>query len=176
MNERARHILQPGETVLWEGKPEKEAPLSRQACMFHLMHALIMAALALLTGLASGSWLAALTVLGMLAVLLLLSLLDTAGRNRRYLRSASYLVTDRRVLVCQPREGDGLLVVQQKMNLADVTRLRIVREGSGLASIYFLPMDRSPWSWHAFLYIADAQGVAEIISNQQGDGGKGGAG
>lgn len=153
-------LLHDGETVLWEGRPEKRLlPPRRDMLLILLAYALISLFLIPWNG---GSWDAFLISMGFWGFFSLLFLPVFLITNHRRAAREIYLLTDRRVMtVVMESKGPALRDVRL---LRKLNRLSIQREGRGASTIYIGPQTR--FEHYDWLFVTDGEAVAEKIRNR----------
>ena len=153
------HLLHEGETILWEGKPDKRLlPPRRMLLTFLLILAVVVVGIPW----ASDAWdsLPALLAImgGFMLFFLLLMMIEVRLRVRREI----YLLTDRRAMTVV-HESDGPALRDVKL-LRNIDRISVQREGKGCATIYIGPQTR--FEHYDWLFVPEGEAVADLMRSQ----------
>lgn len=130
-----RPELQPGEQLLWTGRPGRSRNVTRASGPFGgmLVFIAIFAVVGVTQGLHSGQSLANLTPLALFVGLMLWNFLRPMRRARTPVRNVFYAVTDERVLLLVDGEERSLHAVE----LSDIPAIEKRERGNGSGSIIF---------------------------------------
>lgn len=150
------HLLHEGETILWEGRPEKRLlPTRRMLLTFLLILAVVVVGIPW----ASDSWESLPALLAIMGGFMLFFLLLLTIEVRLRIAREIYLLTDRRAMIVV-RESKGFALRDVKL-LRNLDRISVQREGKGCATIYIGPQTR--FEHYDWLFVPDGENVAELI-------------
>ena len=154
-------LLHAGETILWEGRPEKRLLPPRRALLCFL---LILAVVVVGIPWASDSWESLPALLAIMGGFMLFFLLLLTIECRLRIRREIYLLTDRRMMTLV-RESHGPALRDVKL-LRSIDRISIQREGRGCATLYIGPQTR--FEHYDWLFVPDGEAVADMIRSLSG--------
>lgn len=160
MQNQYGHLLHKGETVLWEGQPERGFLMPRRT-LYILLFTLLMLALVFAPwdGRSWESFFIAMGALGtfIIALYAVMAVQAHCHANREY-----YLLTDRRVMILV-EESTGLRLQDVRL-LRKAPPVRTQREGRGCATIYIGP--QTQFEHFVLFFVPDGEAVAECIRMQ----------
>ena len=153
------HLLHEGETILWEGKPDKRLlPPRRMLLTFLLILAVVVVGIPW----ASDAWDSLPALLAIMGGFMLFFLLLLTIEVRLRVRREIYLLTDRRAMtVVQESSGPALRDVKLRRN---IDRISVQREGKGCATIYIGPQTR--FEHYDWLFVPEGEAVADLMRSQ----------
>lgn len=155
------HLLHEGETILWEGRPEKRLlPTRRMLLTFLLILAVVVVGIPW----ASDAWESLPALLAIMGGFMLFFLLLLTIEVHLRIRREIYLLTDRRVMTVV-HESNGPALRDVKL-LRSIDRITLQREGRGCATIYIGPQTR--FEHYDWLFVPDGENVADLIRQQAG--------
>lgn len=163
MTERTEYarLLHEGETILWEGRPDKRLLPPRRMLLTFL---LILAVVVVFIPWASDAWDSLPVLLAIMGGFMLFFLLLLTIEVRLRIRREIYLLTDRRVMTVV-RESSGPALRDVKL-LRSIDRITLQREGRGCATIYIGPQTR--FEHYDWLFVTQGEAVADLIRQQAG--------
>jgi len=157
------HLLHEGETILWEGRPEKRLLPTRRMLLTFL---LILVVVVVSIPWASDSWESLPALLAIMGGFMLFFLLLLTIEVRLRIAREIYLLTDCRAMTVV-RESKGFALRDVKL-LRNINRISVQREGKGCATIYIGPQTR--FEHYDWLFVPDGEKVAELIRRWSGAG------
>ena len=153
------HLLHEGETILWEGKPDKRLlPPRRMLLTFLLILAVVVVGIPW----ASDAWDSLPALLAIMGGFMLFFLLLLTIEVRLRVRREIYLLTDRRAMTVV-HESDGPALRDVKL-LRNIDRISVQREGKGCATIYIGPQTR--FEHYDWLFVPESEAVADLMRSQ----------
>ena len=152
-------LLHEGETLLWEGKPDKRLLPPRRMLLTFL---LILAVVVLGIPWASDAWDSLPALLAIMGGFMLFFLLLLTIEVRLRVRREIYLLTDRRAMTVV-HESDGPALRDVKL-LRNIDRISVQREGKGCATIYIGPQTR--FEHYDWLFVPEGEAVADLMRSQ----------
>ena len=153
------HLLHEGETILWEGKPDKRLlPPRRMLLTFLLILAVVVVGIPW----ASDAWDSLPALLATMGGFMLFFLLLLTIEVRLRVRREIYLLTDRRAMTVV-HESDGPALRDVKL-LRNIDRISVQREGKGCATIYIGPQTR--FEHYDWLFVPEGEAVADLMRSQ----------
>ena len=153
------HLLHEGETILWEGKPDKRLlPPRRMLLTFLLILAVVVVGIPW----ASDAWDSLPALLAIMGGFMLFFLLLLTIEVRLRVRREIYLLTDRRVMTVV-HESTGPALRDVKL-LRNIDRISVQREGKGCATIYIGPQTR--FEHYDWLFVPEGEAVADLMRSQ----------
>ena len=153
------HLLHEGETILWEGKPDKRLlPPRRMLLTFLLILAVVVVGIPW----ASDAWDSLPALLAIMGGFMLFFLLLLTIEVRLRVRREIYLLTDRRAMTVV-HESDGPALRDVKL-LRNIDRISVQREGKGCATIYIGPQTR--FEHYDWLFVPEGEAVADLMRSQ----------
>ena len=161
MSERTEYarLLHEGETILWEGRPDKcILPPRRMLLTFLLILAVVVVGIPW----ASDSWESLPALLAIMGGFMLFFLLLLTIEVHLRIRREIYLLTDRRVMTVV-RESSGPALRDVKL-LRSIDRITLQREGRGCATIYIGPQTR--FEHYDWLFVPEGEAVADLMRSQ----------
>ena len=153
------HLLHEGETLLWEGKPDKRLlPPRRMLLTFLLILAVVVVGIPW----ASDAWDSLPALLAIMGGFMLFFLLLLTIEVRLRVRREIYLLTDRRAMTVV-HESDGPALRDVKL-LRNIDRISVQREGKGCATLYIGPQTR--FEHNDWLFVPEGEAVADLMRSQ----------
>ena len=159
-NEYAR-LLHEGETILWEGRPDRRLLPPRRTLMCFL---LILAVVVLFIPWASDDWDSLPALLAIMGGFMLFFLMLLTIEIRLRIKREIYLLTDRRMMTVV-RESTGPALRDVKL-LRSIDRISVQREGRGCATLYIGPQTR--FEHYDWLFVPGGEAVADMIRSHIG--------
>lgn len=157
-NEYAR-LLHEGETILWEGRPEKRLLPPRRTFLYFL---LILAVVVVGVPWATNAWDSLPALLAIMGGFMLFFLLLLTIEIRLRVQREIYLLTDRRMMTVV-RESTGPALRDVKL-LRNIDRISVQREGRGCATLYIGPQTR--FEHYDWLFVPGGEAVADLIRSR----------
>lgn len=153
------HLLHEGETILWEGKPDKRLlPPRRMLLTFLLILAVVVVGIPW----ASDAWDSLPALLAIMGGFMLFFLLLLTIEVRLRVRREIYLLTDRRAMTVVHESSSPAL--QDVKLLRNIDRISVQREGKGCATIYIGPQTR--FEHYDWLFVPEGEAVADLMRSQ----------
>lgn len=153
------HLLHEGETILWEGKPDKRLlPPRRMLLTFLLILAVVVVGIPW----ASDAWDSLPALLAIMGGFMLFFLLLLTIEVRLRVRREIYLLTDRRAMTVVHESGGPAL--RDVKLLRNIDRISVQREGKGCATIYIGPQTR--FEHYDWLFVPEGEAVADLMRSQ----------
>lgn len=152
-------LLHEGETILWEGKPDKRLlPPRRMLLTFLLILAVVVVGIPW----ASDAWDSLPALLAIMGGFMLFFLLLLTIEVRLRVRREIYLLTDRRAMTVVHESSSPAL--QDVKLLRNIDRISVQREGKGCATIYIGPQTR--FEHYDWLFVPEGEAVADLMRSQ----------
>ena len=162
MQNQYGHLLHKGETVLWEGQPERGFLMPRRT-LYILLFTLLMLALVFAPW-DGRSWESFFIAMGALGTFIIAMYAVMVVRTHGHASQEYYLLTDRRVMILV-EESTGLRLQDVRL-LRKAPPVRTQREGRGCATIYIGPQVR--YEHFALFFVPDGEAVADLIRSRIG--------